>query len=55
MAIFVKNGGCVVDVHRPESCTPHPTYVSLPLVTLLDFWWRLILGQKIIGVNLQYY
>jgi hypothetical protein len=30
MAIFDKNGGCVAIDHRPETRTPHPTYVSLP-------------------------
>jgi hypothetical protein len=30
MAISDKNGGCVAIDHRPEACTPHPTYVSLP-------------------------
>jgi hypothetical protein len=32
--------------HRPEARTPHPTYVSLPYITFLDFWWRPFLGQK---------
>jgi hypothetical protein len=30
MAMFDKNGGCVAIDHRPEACTPHPTYFSLP-------------------------
>jgi hypothetical protein len=37
MAIFDKNGGCVAIDHRPEAHTPHPTYVSLPWITFLDF------------------
>ena len=55
MAIFDKNGGCVAIDHRPESRTPHPTYVSLPYITFLDFWWRRFLGQKSVGVSLRYY
>jgi hypothetical protein len=47
--------GCVAIDHRPEARTPHPTYVSLPLVTFLDFWWRLFLGQKSEGISLWYY
>jgi hypothetical protein len=47
MAIFDKNGGCLIIDHRPEASTPHPTYVSLPLVTLLDFWWRPFVGKQI--------
>jgi hypothetical protein len=39
MAIFDKNGGCVAIDHRLEACTPHPTCVSLPYITFLDFWW----------------
>src|SRR5688572_9396537 len=55
MAIFDKNGGCVAIDHRPEAHTPHPTYVSLPYITFLDFWWRPFLGQKSVGVSLRYY
>jgi hypothetical protein len=55
MAIFIKIGGCVAIDHRPEARTPHPTYVSLPKITFLDFWWRPFLGQKSIGVSLRYY
>jgi hypothetical protein len=36
-AIFDKNRGCVAIDHRPEARTPHPTYVSLPYITFLDF------------------
>jgi hypothetical protein len=36
-AIFDKNRGCVVIDHRPEAHTPHPTHVSLPEITFLDF------------------
>jgi hypothetical protein len=43
---FRQNGDCVAIDHRPEARTPHPTYVSLPLIAFLDFWWRPILGQK---------
>jgi hypothetical protein len=46
MAIFDKNRGCVAIDRRPEVRTPRPTYVSLPLVTLLDFWWRLFHGKN---------
>jgi hypothetical protein len=35
MAIFDKNGGCVAIEHRPEAHTPHPTHVSLPLITFV--------------------
>jgi hypothetical protein len=55
MAIFVKNEGCVAIDHRLEAPTPHPTYVSMPHITFLVFWWRLFLGQKSVGVSLQYY
>jgi hypothetical protein len=55
MAIFDKNGGCVAIDYRPEARTPHPTYVSLPQITFLDFWWRRFLGQKSVRVNLRYY
>jgi hypothetical protein len=39
--------------HRPEARTPHPTYVSLPYITFLDFWWRPFLGQKFVGVSIE--
>jgi hypothetical protein len=55
MAIFERNGGCVAIDHRPEARTPHPTYVSLPEITLLDFWWRPFVGEKSVGVSLRYY
>jgi hypothetical protein len=55
MAIFDKNGGCVAIDHRLEAHTTHPTYVSLPQITFLDFWWRPFLGQKSVGVSLRYY
>jgi hypothetical protein len=55
MAIFDKNGGCVAIDHRPEARTPHPTYVSLPKITFLDFWWRPFLGQKSVRVSLWYF
>jgi hypothetical protein len=54
MAIFDENGGCVAIDHRPEAHTPHPTNVSLPQVTFLDFWWRPFLGKKFIGVRLRH-
>src|SRR5688572_33284225 len=44
MAIFIKNGGCVAIYHRLDAHKPHPTYVSLPYITFLDFWWRPFLG-----------
>jgi hypothetical protein len=52
---FRQNGGCVAINHWPESRSPHPTYVSLPQITLLDFWWRPFLGRKSVGVSHQYY
>jgi hypothetical protein len=55
MAIFDRNGGCVAIDHRPEARTPHPTYVSLPEIRFLDFWWRPFLGEKSVGVSLRYY
>jgi hypothetical protein len=55
MAISDKNGGCVAIDHRPEACSPHPTYVSLPYITFLVFWWKPFLGQKSVGVSLRYY
>jgi hypothetical protein len=55
MATFDKNGGCVAIDHWPESRSPHPTYVSLPQITFLDFWWRPFLGRKSVGVSLRYY
>jgi hypothetical protein len=55
MAIFDRNGGCVAINHRPETRTPHPTYVSLPEIRILDFWWIPSLGEKSIGVSLRYY
>jgi hypothetical protein len=51
MAVFFQNGGCVAIDLRPEACTPHPTYVSLPKITFWDFWWRPLLGQKSVGVS----
>jgi hypothetical protein len=54
-AIFEKNGDCVAIDHWLEARTPHPTYVFLPKVTFLDFWWRPFLRQKPIGVSLWYY
>jgi hypothetical protein len=53
-SIFDKNGCCVAIDHRTESCTPDPTYVSLPYVTFLDFWWGPFLGQNHVGVSLRY-
>jgi hypothetical protein len=29
-AIFRQNRVCVAFDHQPDTCTPHPTYVSLP-------------------------
>jgi hypothetical protein len=55
MAIFDRNGGCVAIDHRPEARTPHPTYVSLPEIRFLDFWWRPFLGEKSVGVSLRNY
>jgi hypothetical protein len=55
MAICDRNGGCVAIDHRPEARTPHPTYVSLPEITFLDFWWRPFVGEKSVGVSLLYY
>jgi hypothetical protein len=52
-AIFDENRGCMAFDHQPEARTPHPTYVSLPLITFMDFWWRPFLGQKSIGVSLH--
>jgi hypothetical protein len=54
-AILDTNGGCVAIDHRPEAHKPDPTYVSWPKITFLDFWWRTLLGQKFVGVSLQYY
>jgi hypothetical protein len=55
MAISDKNGGCVAIDRRPEARTPHPTYVSLPYITFLDFQWRPLLGRKSVGVSVWYY
>jgi hypothetical protein len=55
MAIFDINGGCVAINHRPEARTPHPTFVSLPEIIFLDFWWRPFLSEKSVGVSLRYY
>jgi hypothetical protein len=33
-----KTEGCVAIDHRPEARTPHPTNVSFPNITFLDFW-----------------
>jgi hypothetical protein len=38
-AIFDKNRGCVAIDNRLEAHTSHPTYVSLPKITFLHFWW----------------
>jgi hypothetical protein len=45
-AIFDKNMSCVAIDHRQEARTPHPTYVSMPYITFLDFWWRQFIGEK---------
>jgi hypothetical protein len=50
-----ENGGCVAINHRPKARSSHTTYVSLPWITFLDFWWRPFLGQKSVGVSLQFY
>jgi hypothetical protein len=55
MEFSTKNVGCVAIDHRLEARTPHPTYVSLLLITFLDFWWSPFLGQKSVGVIIQYY
>jgi hypothetical protein len=52
---FRQNGGCVAIDDRPEARTPHPTYVSLPYITFLDFWWRPFLGKKSECVSLWYF
>jgi hypothetical protein len=54
-AIFDKNGCYVVIDHRLEGRIPDPTYVSLPYIRFLDFWWRPFLGQKSLGASLWYY
>jgi hypothetical protein len=54
-AIFDKNRDCAATYHWPEARTPHPTYVSLPWITFLNFWLRPFLGQKSVGVSLRYY
>jgi hypothetical protein len=43
---FPQNAGCVDIDHRPEARTPDPTYVSMPHITFLDFWFRPFLGQN---------
>jgi hypothetical protein len=50
MAIFGKNEGCVAIDHRLDAPTHHPTYVSLPYITFLVFWWRPLFGQKSVGL-----
>jgi hypothetical protein len=55
MAILDKNVCCVAINHRLEARSSHPTYVSFPQVTILDFGWRPFLGQKSVGVSLRYY
>jgi hypothetical protein len=52
---FPQNVGCVAIDHRQEARIPDPTYVSMPYITSLDFWWKPFLGQKSIGVSLRYY
>jgi hypothetical protein len=54
-SIFNKNRGCLAIDHRPEAHTHLPTFVSLPQITFLDFWWRPFPGQKFVGVSLWYY
>jgi hypothetical protein len=46
-AIVDKKGGCVAIDHRLDARTPHPTYVCLPQIAFLDFWWRPFLHKKI--------
>jgi hypothetical protein len=45
---FRQKWGCVAINHRPEAHTPHPTYVSIPYLTFLDFWWIPFLGQNLL-------
>jgi hypothetical protein len=40
----------VVIDRRLEAYAPHPTFVSLPLITFLDFW-RSFLVKKFVGVS----
>jgi hypothetical protein len=54
-AIFNKNRGCLAIDHRPEAHTHLPTFVSLPQITFLDFWWRPFRGQNFVSVSLWYY
>jgi hypothetical protein len=54
-AIFDKNRGCVAIDRRQEARTPQPTYVSMPSITFLDFWWRQLIGQKSVYMSLRYY
>src|SRR5688572_32183612 len=54
-SIFNKNRCWVAFDRQPEARTPFPTYVSLPSITFLDFWWRPFLSEKSVGVSLQYY
>jgi hypothetical protein len=53
--VFNKNGCCVAIDHWPEARTPDPTYISLPYIRFLDFWWRPFLGQKSVVVSIGYY
>jgi hypothetical protein len=53
--LFSTKMGCVAIDQRQEARTPHPTYVSLPYITLLGFWWSPFLVQKSVGVSLRYY
>jgi hypothetical protein len=55
MVVFNKYGSCVAIDHRTEARTPHRTYVSLPQITFLYFWWRPFLCQKSVCVSLRYY
>jgi hypothetical protein len=54
-AIFNKNRCWMAFDRQPEARTPLPTYVSLPSITFLDFWWSPFLSEKFVGVSLQYY
>jgi hypothetical protein len=55
MAIFDKKWGLCGHWSSTRGSYTSPIYISLPLVTYLDFWWRPFLSQISIDVSLRYY
>jgi hypothetical protein len=53
--LFPKKWGLCGHWSSTRGSYTSPTYISLPYIMFLDFWWRPFLGKKSVGVSLRYY